>query len=140
MEAGTPYIFADIQAQNQLGLTESGLWSSDVANGSVSYWNENEVIAGVYFHNHTLGKTMQWGEANHGNNDVAVFTRGDDYLFIVNKSANSYQANNSLAQLKDGSYIDLMSHQVIRVKNHTLEQVYIPKQAVMYFVPFHGRV
>lgn len=140
MEAGTPYVFADLQAQKQVGISESGTWSSNLANGSVSYWNQNEVIAGIYFHNHTIGKTLHWGQANNANNEVAVFTRGDEYLFIVNKSSHAFSADNSKTQLKDGKYIDLMSHQVVLVKNNNLEQVYIPKQAVMYFVPYNGKI
>ena len=38
-------------------------------NGSVSYWNENEVIAGVYFHNQTLGQTMNWTTVNASDAD-----------------------------------------------------------------------
>ena len=138
MEGGTPYVFADLQAEKQLGLTESGVWSPEVANGSVSYWNQNEVLAGIYFHNQTRGKTMHWGEALNANDDVAAFTRGDNYFFIVNKSQNGYQANEVSAELKDGSYIDLMSHQIVKVQKNTLKFIFIPKQSVMYFVPYHG--
>lgn len=140
MEAGTPYVFADLQAQNNRGLTESGEWSAAVANGSVSFWNQNEVIAGIYFHNHAQGKTMRWGQAMNGNDAVAVLTRGNEYLFIINKSSQAFTAKNSPTELKDGRYIDLMSRQIISVKNKNLEQVYIPTQSVMYFVPYDGKI
>lgn len=140
MQAGTPYVFADLQAANKVGISEKGKFVSDVANGSVSYWNQNEVIAGVYFHNQTLGQEMHWGHANNATDDgVATFTRGDSYLFILNNSQNSYSANNSPAALNDGEYIDLMSHQIISVKSHKLAYIFVPQKAVMYFVPVQSR-
>lgn len=140
MQAGTPYVFADLQAANKVGISEKGKFVSEVANGSVSYWNQNEVIAGVYFHNQTLGQAMRWGQVNNASNDgVASFTRGDNYLFILNNSQTGYSANNSATTLKDGEYIDLMSHQIITVKNHKLATVFIPQKAVMYFVPLQGK-
>jgi hypothetical protein len=137
MQAGTPYIFADLQAANKVGISESGSWLPELANGSVSYWNQNEVIAGVYFHNQTLGKSMEWGTAkNAESNAVATFTRGNDYLFIVNNSTQNYQALSAVTELKNGDYIDLMSHQIIKITHGHIDKVVIPAKSVMYFVPY----
>lgn len=137
MQAGTPYIFADLQAANKVGISESGSWLPELANGSVSYWNQNEVIAGVYFHNQTLGKSMEWGTAkNAESNAVATFTRGNDYLFIVNNSTQNYQALSAVTELKNGDYIDLMSHQIIKIIHGHIDKVVIPAKSVMYFVPY----
>lgn len=137
MSSGTPYVFADLQAANKVGISEKGIWEPKLANGSVSYWNQNEVIAGIYFHNQALGKTMQWGQANNAQADtVATFTRGNEYLFIVNNSVNNYQALASATTLKNGNYIDLMSHQIVKVSHGKLDKVVVPAKSVMYFVPY----
>ena len=141
MEAGTPYIYADIQAQQNIGLTSTGAWSSTVANGSTSFWNENEVIAGVYFHNQVLGKNMTWATVNATDADnVAAMTRGTNYFFVVNKSTTVYEATDSATSMASGCYIDLMSHQIVNVSNSAINQIIVPGQSVMYFVPYSGAV
>lgn len=141
MEAGTPFVYADLQAQAGTGLTSSGTSTAANANGSVSYWNENEVIAGVYFHNQTLGQTMTWATINTTDGDnVAALTRGTNYFFIVNKSATVYTASDSNTGLTSQCYIDLMSHQIVNVSNGTLSNLIVPAQSVMYFVPYTGAV
>lgn len=137
MSSGTPYVFADLQAANKVGISESGAWAPELANGSVSYWNQNEVIAGIYFHNQVLGQSMEWGKVNNAkSNTVATFTRGNEYLFIINNSTIDYQAIASNANLRNGSYIDLMSRQIIKVANGKIDKVVIPAKSVMYFVPY----
>jgi hypothetical protein len=141
MEAGTPYVYADLQAQGNVGLTSTGTWSSSVADGSVSYWNENEVIAGVYFHNQVLGKTMTWANITTSESDnVAALTRGNNYFFVVNKSTTVYETTDSATSLASGCYIDLMSHQIVNVANSEINQLIVPGQSVMYFVPYSGSV
>lgn len=142
MEAGTPYVFADLQAQAGTGLTSSGTSIAANANGSVSYWNENEVIAGVYFHNQTLSKTMNWATVNASDADnVAALTRGTNYAFIVNKSTTVYEMTSSASNLSAGCYIDLMSHQIVNVNSSgVFNQLIVPTQSVMYFVPYTGSV
>jgi len=141
MEAGTPFIYTDPQAEKGVGVDYEGKFVAKNSDGSVSYWNENEVIAGVYFHNQTLGKAMEWVniDATSGTN-IAALTRGDDYLFVVNKSSHDYATTHSHANMKNGCYIDLMSHQIINITNSTINQLVIPSQAVMYFVPYSGAV
>lgn len=137
MNSGTPYVFADLQAANKVGISESGQWLPELATGSVSYWNQNEVIAGIYFHNQALGKSMQWGQVNNAQADsVATFTRGDEYLFIVNNSTSDYQSLASATNLKNGQYIDLMSRQIIKISHGKIDKVVIPAKSVMYFVPY----
>lgn len=141
MEPGTPFIYADLQAQAGVGMGPSGTSSAKYANGSVSYWNENEVLAGVYFHNQTLGQTMTWADINATDADnVAALTRGTNYFFIVNKSATVYQASDSSTGLTNQCYIDLMSHQIVNVSNGGVSNLIVPPQAVMYFVPYTGAV
>jgi glycosidase len=141
MEPGTPFIYADLQAQAGVGIGPSGTSSAKYANGSVSYWNENEVLAGVYFHNQTLGMTMTWANVNATDADnVAALTRGTNYFFIVNKSTTVYQASDSSTGLTNQCYIDLMSHQIVNVTNGALNNLIVPAQSVMYFVPYTGTV
>lgn len=141
MEAGTPFVYADLQAQANKGVNSSGVMTDGLGNGSVSYWNENEVIAGVYFHNQTLGKTMAWGSVNATDGDnVAVLSRGDNYFFIVNKASSVYVASDTSTTLTNGCYIDLMSHQIVNISGGTLNQLIVPAQSVMYFVPYSGAV
>lgn len=141
MEAGTPYVFADLQAQANEGVNSSGAMTNGLGNGSVSYWNENEVIAGVYFHNQTLGKTMTWANINStAGANVAALTRGNNYVFIVNKSTTDYELTDSSSSLASGCYIDLMSRQIVNVSNGAINQLYVPGQSVMYFVPYTGSV
>ena len=141
MEAGTPYVFADLQAESNIGVNSAGKMTSGLGNGSVSYWNENEVIAGVYFHNQTLGKTMTWATVNATDADnVAALTRGNNYVFIVNKSTTNYELANSSTSLASGCYIDLMSRQIVNISNGKINQLYVPGQSVMYFVPYTGTV
>lgn len=141
MEAGTPYVFADLQAESNIGVNSAGKMTSGLGNGSVSYWNENEVIAGVYFHNQTLGKTMTWATVNATDADnVAALTRGNNYVFIVNKSTTNYELANSSTSLASGCYIDLMSRQIVNISNGKINQLYVPGQSVMYFVPYTGAV
>lgn len=141
MEAGTPYVFADLQAESNIGINSAGKMTSGLGNGSVSYWNENEVIAGVYFHNQTLGKTMTWATVNATDADnVAALTRGNNYVFIVNKSTTNYELANSSTSLASGCYIDLMSRQIVNISNGKINQLYVPGQSVMYFVPYTGTV
>jgi glycosidase len=141
MEPGTPFIYADLQAQAGVGIGPGGTSSATYANGSVSYWNENEVLAGVYFHNQTLGMTMTWANVNATDADnVAALTRGTNYFFIVNKSATVYQASDSSTGLTNQCYIDLMSHQIVNVTNGALNNLIVPAQSVMYFVPYTGAV
>lgn len=141
MEAGTPYVFADLQAQANEGINSAGKMTAGLGNGSVSYWNENEVIGGVYFHNQTLGKTMTWANINSTSGaNVAALTRGTNYAFIVNKSTTVYETTDSSTTLASGCYIDLMSHQIINVANGEINQLIVPGQSVMYFVPYTGAV
>lgn len=141
IQPGTPFIYADLQAQAGTGLTSTGSSTAANANGSVSYWNENEVIAGVYFHNQALGQTMSWADINATDADnVAALTRGTNYFFIVNKSATVYQASDSSTGLTNQCYIDLMSHQIVKVSNGGLSNLIVPAQSVMYFVPYTGSV
>lgn len=141
MEAGTPYVFADLQAQANEGINSAGVMTSGLGNGSVSYWNENEVIAGVYFHNQTLGQTMSWASVNATDADnVAALTRGSNYFFVVNKSTTVYTATDTSTTLNSGCYIDLMSHQIVNVSGGTLNNLIVPGQSVMYFVPYSGSV
>ncbi len=144
MEAGTPFIYADLQAQANVGINSKGVMTSGLGNGSVSYWNENEVIAGVYFHNQTLGKTMSWANlsSSDSSDNVAALTRGTNYFFIVNKSATNYSATtDSNTSLSSGCYIDLMSHQIVNLSSGNFSQpLIIPSQSVMYFVPYSGVV
>lgn len=141
MEAGTPYIFADLQAESNVGINSAGEMTAGLGNGSVSYWNENEVIAGVYFHNQTLGKTMTWANVNStAGANVAALTRGSNYVFIVNKSTTDYELTDSSTSLSNGCYIDLMSHQIVNISSGKINQLYVPGQAVMYFVPYTGTV
>lgn len=141
MEAGTPYVFADLQAQANEGINSAGKMTAGLGNGSVSYWNENEVIGGVYFHNQTLGKTMTWASINSTSGaNVAALTRGNNYAFIVNKSTTVYETTDSSTTLASGCYIDLMSHQIINVANGEINQLIVPGQSVMYFVPYTGAV
>lgn len=141
IEAGTPYVFADLQAQANEGVNSAGNMTSGLGNGSVSYWNENEVIGGVYFHNQTLGKTMTWASVSATDADnVAALTRGNNYVFIVNKSTTVYETTDSSTTLSSGCYIDLMSHQIINIANGEINQLIVPGQSVMYFVPYAGSV
>lgn len=141
MEAGTPFVFADLQAQANEGINSAGTMTAGLGNGSVSYWNENEVIGGVYFHNQTLGKTMTWASINSTSGaNVAALTRGNNYAFIVNKAATDYETTDSSTTLANGCYIDLMSHQIINVANGEINQLIVPAQSVMYFVPYSGSV
>lgn len=139
MEAGTPFIYADLQAQANEGINSNGVMTSGLGNGSVSYWNENEVIAGVYFHNQALGQSMTWATITATDADnVAAITRGTNYLFIVNKAATDYEATDSSTTMTSGCYIDLMSHQIINVSGNAINQLIVPAQSVMYFVPYSG--
>ncbi len=141
MEAGTPYVFADLQAQANEGVNSAGVMTSGLGNGSVSYWNENEVIAGVYFHNQALGQTMTWATVNATDADnVAALTRGTNYLFVVNKAATDYEATDTSTTMTSGCYIDLMSHQIINISGGEINQLIVPAQSVMYFVPYSGTV
>lgn len=144
IEAGTPYVFADLQAESNIGVNSAGKMVSGLGNGSVSYWNLNEVIAGIYFHNQALGKTMTWANINtsveSGGDNVAALTRGNNYVFIVNKSTTAYELTNSSTSLASGCYIDLMSRQIVNISNGKINQLYVPGQSVMYFVPYTGTV
>ncbi|MBX9868048.1 MAG: hypothetical protein K2Y14_14135 [Burkholderiales bacterium] len=142
MEPGTPFIYADLQAQAGVGIPPGGgTPTKEYANGSVSYWNENEVLAGVYFHNQALGQTMTWANINATDADnVAALTRGSNYFFIVNKSTSIYSASDSSTTLTNQCYIDLMSHQIVKVSNGGLSNLIVPAQSVMYFVPYTGSV
>ena len=141
IQPGTPFIYADLQAQAGTGLTSTGSSTAANANGSVSYWNENEVIAGVYFHNQVLNQPMTWANVNATDADnVAALTRGNNYFFIVNKSASVYSASDSSTTLTSQCYIDLMSHQIVNVSNGEFSNLIVPAQSVMYFVPYTGSV
>ncbi|MDD3266236.1 MAG: alpha-amylase family glycosyl hydrolase [Burkholderiales bacterium] len=142
MEAGTPFVYADLQAQANEGINSSGAMTSGLGNGSVSYWNENEVIAGVYFHNQVLGKTMAWGNISSTDeaDNVAALTRGNNYFFVVNKSTTVYTATDTATTLTNGCYIDLMSHQIVNVNSGEINNLIVPGQSVMYFVPYNGSV
>lgn len=141
MEAGTPYVFSDLQAYANEGINSAGTMTSGLGNGSVSYWNENEVIAGVYFHNQTLGMTQAWANVLATDADnVAALSRGDNYFFIVNKSTSVYTATSTSTSLTAGCYIDLMSHQIVNISGGELNNLVVPAQSVMYFVPYSGAV
>lgn len=146
IEAGTPYVFADLQAESNIGVNSKGVMTAGLGNGSVSYWNLNEVIAGIYFHNQAIGQSMTWAKINtnveNGGDNVAALTRGESFVFIVNKSTTNYRVvNSSAGQMKNMCYIDLMSHQIVQISGGEIASpLFVPGQSVMYFVPYTGAV
>lgn len=130
IDGGTPFIFADGGSKVNTNQFNSG-------NKSVDYQNVTEVKAGIYFHNITQDKAMQ---IVYTTTDVLGLMRGNNYFFLENKgSVPAYFIYNNLrlTNFQDGSYVDLISGELMNIKNNKILGVlYLPAQSAMFFVPY----